>query len=260
MIWLDWGQPGLISQRDVMCPAGEIASVPSLYLPSRESAWTGFRSQWWPDPRNHNEKDPHRDTAPLSVFYEGLEIKWVSQAQHVEPKSGDCCPAPSKMLLLMVLLPHRHKQKSKKPEVRPGGHCMPGSPMQPILWGEAVAIVWESSATLPQRQRDFSTKIDSLHLRLLLWCSISSYHNFQLFCSNTGGGVKVCMLHRASSAPSVIKVGQEKETKYPNNGCQMTKIHNFRQSLFFSSVNTAGKIWLTISFTKIPHGVWMTGE
>lgn len=52
----------------------------------------------------------------------------------------------------------------------------------------------------------------------------------------------------------MIKVGQEKETEYPNNGCQMTHIHNFRHSLFFSSVNTAGRIWLTIPFTKIPHG------
>lgn len=78
--------------------------------------------------------------------------------------------------------------------------------------------------------------------------------------TNTSGGVRVCVSHRANSAPPMIKVGQEKETKYPNNGCQMTKIHNFKQSLFFSSVNTAGKIWLPTSFTKIPHGAGMTGE
>lgn len=51
---------------------------PSVYLPFRKSASAGFRSQWWPEPRNHNEKEPHRDTAPFSAFYEGLEIKWVS--------------------------------------------------------------------------------------------------------------------------------------------------------------------------------------
>lgn len=89
-------------------------------------------------------------------------------------------------------------------------------------------------------------------------CSISYHSNFQLLCSNTGGGARVCIQHCASSALPTIKVSQEKETKQPNNSCQMTKIHNFRQSLFFSRVNTAGKTWFTISFTKIPHGVWMT--
>lgn len=108
----------------------------------------------------------------------------MSQAQRGGPKSGDCCPASPKMLLLMAPLPHRHKQKSEKTEARPGVLCTPGSPMQPILWGVAVAAIWGSSATLPQRQRDFSTKRDSLHPRLQLWCGISYHHNFQLFCSN----------------------------------------------------------------------------
>lgn len=142
-------------------------------------------------------------------------------------------------------------------DLESSAHLAPlGSP----FFGEGLGYSLGKLSHSAQRQRDFSTMIDSLHPRLRLWCTISYCHNFQLFCSNTGGGVRVCVLHRASSAPPMIKVGQEKETEYPNNGCQMTKIHNFRQSLFFSSVNTAGKIWLTISFTKIPHGVGMTGE
>lgn len=85
------------------------------------------------------KKGPHRDTAPFSAFYEGLETKWASRAQHVGPKSGDRCPVSSKMSLLTVLLPHRHKQKSEKTEASHSVLCTPGSPMQPILWVGAVA-------------------------------------------------------------------------------------------------------------------------
>lgn len=112
---LGWGVKGICCALQARSPLS-----PSLWLPFAKSASTGFRSQGWPEPRNHNEKEPHRDTAPLSAFYEGTEIKWVSQAQPRGPKSGDCCPASSKMSLLTALLPHRHKWKYKKTRARSG--------------------------------------------------------------------------------------------------------------------------------------------
>lgn len=89
----------------------------------------------------------------------------MSQAQRRGPKSGDCCPESSEMLLLMAPLPHRHKHKSAKTEARPGVLCIPCSPRQSGLWGGAVAVVWGSLATLPQGQRDFSSTIESLYPR-----------------------------------------------------------------------------------------------
>lgn len=112
MTQLDWDGLGWLVKG--MCPAGEIASVSFLISSFTKSVPAGFRSQLWPEPRNNNRKESYRDTATLSAFYEGLEIKWVSQAQHVGPRKGDCLPASSKTLLSMAMLPHRHKYKTKK--------------------------------------------------------------------------------------------------------------------------------------------------
>lgn len=126
MTQLDWDGLGWLVKG--MCPAGEIASVSFLISSFTKSVPAGFRSQLWPEPRNNNRKESYRDTATLSAFYEGLEIKWVSQAQHVGPRKGDCLPASSKTLLSMAMLPHRHKYKTKKKtEARPGVFCTSGS-------------------------------------------------------------------------------------------------------------------------------------
>lgn len=156
---LRWGVKGICCALQARSPLS-----PSLWLPFAKSASTGFRSQWWPEPRNHNEKEPHRDTAPLSAFYEGTEIKWVSQAQPRGPKSGDCCPASSKMSLLTAPLPHRHKWKYKRlgRDLEPSAHR---APLCSPVFGEGLRLQSGEARPLCLRRRG----IFLLRWSLFIW-------------------------------------------------------------------------------------------
>lgn len=111
---VDWRR-GRIGQG--MCPAGESASIPFLVsvLCKVSSNWTQISIMTWTKKKENKNKN-HTETQHLclSAIYKGLEIKLVSWAQHGGPKNGDCHPAFSKTLLLMALLPHRHKYRPKE--------------------------------------------------------------------------------------------------------------------------------------------------
>lgn len=137
--------------------------------------------------------------APLSAFYEGLEIKCAQLGKRtvtarVLPLQRHCywwCSFPIDSLRLRQDL----------------ASSMSQAPMPSIIWLQATDTVWRRLTSWYQRQSDFSTKKDCYNPGLLLRYSISYHSNFRLLNSNTGRGTRVCMEHCANSAPPIIKVG-----------------------------------------------------
>lgn len=95
MVWADWSK-GWALQARCLCP-----------LP-----YLSFKSQLPLDSELNNDlnqeiiiKRTIQRHTPPSAFYERLERKWVSHAQHGGPNNGDCHLASSKTLLLMAMFP-----------------------------------------------------------------------------------------------------------------------------------------------------------
>lgn len=165
----------------------------------------------------------------------------------------------------MVRPPHRHKHKAKKTEVMVGVLSTPGSYAAHSLvrgWGCSLRVLGLTASETVE----LCTEVIS-HPGLLLGRAsaltvvLSSSVGTQMAVQ----GLAYSIVHIQHL--SLQKWGEKRKTKHTNNSCQMTKIHNFRQSSFFNTVNTAGKTWFILSFTKMPlksldhrrkisHNVW----
>lgn len=159
----------------------------SLYLSFTKSASTGFRSQWWPEPRTNNEKRTTQRHSP------SICLLWEVRDKMGE--SGTTCRAkewgPLSCLFKDVTV---DGPASPQTQIEVWKDCnSTWSPLHTRLsytahsLGRGCGYSLRKHGHFASEAEGFSTKTNSPHPRLMLWCDISYHSNFQLFCSDTGG-------------------------------------------------------------------------